>query len=118
MANNQTYEKICRNDRKDNSLRVSRNKSNKNETNIYKTPKGIIQKADQISKTRKEISDKEGGSTDSRELNQTREKVTSRHGEKKCDNYSQNDSQNKSKLTEKLRTRSINKEIKKKEIYS
>lgn len=64
MANNQTYEKICRNGRKDNNLRVSRKKSNKNETNIYKTPKGIIQKAYQISKTTKEISGKEGGSTD------------------------------------------------------
>ena len=39
------------------------------------------------------------------------EKGTNRQGERKYDNYNQNHSQNESKLTERLRTRSINKEI-------
>ena len=60
----------------------------------------IIQTLSHISKTKKESSDEEGGSTDERETYQMKEKGTNRQGERKYDNYSQNDSQNESKLTE------------------
>ena len=86
-------------------------KSNENETNIHKKLKGIIQTVNNINKTRKESSDKDGGSTNEREAYQMKEKGTNRQGEKKCYNYSQNDSQKESKITEKLITRSISKEI-------
>ena len=42
-----------------------------------------------------------------------KEKGTSRQGERKYDNYSQNDSENESTLTESLRTRSKNKDTNK-----
>ena len=98
-------------DRKDNNSGVSRNKSNENETNNHKKLKGIIQTVYHISKTRKESSDKDGGSTNEREAHQMKEKGTNRQGERKYDNYIQNDSQNETKITERLRTRSITKEI-------
>ena len=93
-------------DRKYNNSGVSRNKSNENETNIHKKLKRIIQTVNHISKTRKESSDKDGGSTDEREAYQMKEKGTN----------SQNDSQNESKITERLKTRSITKEIIKSEV--
>ena len=104
------YEKY---DRKDNNSGVSRNKSNENESNIHKKPKGIIQTAYHISKIKKESSDKEGGSADERETYRMKRKGTNRQDEKKYDNFSQNDSQSQSKLTKRLTTRSINKETNK-----
>ena len=59
-----------------------------------------------ISKTRKESSHKDGGSTDERKAYQMKEKGAN----------SQNDSQNESKITERLKTRSITKEIIKSEV--
>lgn len=51
-----------------------------------------------ISKLEKQ---EDGGSTDERETYQMK-KGTKRHDERKYDNYSQNDRQNESKLTERL----------------
>ena len=96
-------------DRKDNNSWVSRNKSNENETSIYKKLKGIIQAANHISKTRKESNDKGGRSTDEREAYQLKAKETNRQRDRKYYNYSQNDSQHVTKIRERLRTRSINK---------
>ena len=98
-------------DRKDNNSGISKNKSNESETNIHKKLKGIVQTANYIIKTRKVSSDKDGGSTDEGEAYQMKEKGTNRQGGKNMNNYSQDDSQNESKITERLRTRSINKEI-------
>ena len=100
-------------DRKDNNSGISRSKSNENETNIHKNLKGIIDTAYHISKTRKESSDKEGQSTDEIKIYQIKEKGTNRQGERKYDNCNQNYSQNEPKLTERLRTRRIIKEINK-----
>ena len=51
-------------DSKDNNSRISGNKDNENEINTHKGLKGVIQTAYHISKTSKESSDKDGGSTD------------------------------------------------------
>ena len=96
-------------DRKNNNSGVLRNKSNENETNIHKKPKGIIQTPYHISKTRKENSDKDEGSKDEREAYQMKEKGTNRHSERKYDYHSQNESH----ITKRLRNRSKNKEINK-----
>ena len=77
----------------------------------YKTKWTATQTVSQISKTRKKSSDKDGGSTDEREANQIKEKGTNRKGERKYYDYSQNDSQNESKVTGRLRSRSISKEM-------
>ena len=89
------------NDRKDNNSGVSRNKDNENETN------SVIQTAYHISKASKESSGKDKGSTD--EVYQRKEKGNNRQGERKYNNYSQNET----KVTERLRTRSIGKKINK-----
>ena len=98
-------------DRKDNISGVSRNKSDENKTNIHKKLKGIIQTAYHISKTSKESSDKDEGSTDEREAYLKKEKETNGQSERKYYNYSQNES----KIIERLITRSISKEINKSE---
>ena len=95
--------------RKDSNSGVSRNKNNENESNIHKNPKEIIQTPHHVSKTRKESGNKDGGSTDEREAYQMKEKRTNRQGERKYNNHNQNIGQNESKITERLRTRSINK---------
>ena len=51
-------------DSKDNNSRISGNKDNENEINTHKGLKGVIQTAYHISKTSKDSSDKDGGSTD------------------------------------------------------
>ena len=89
------------NDRKDNNSGVSRNKDNENETN------SVIQTAYHISKASKESSGKDKGSTD--EVYQRKEKGNNRQGERKYNNYSQNET----KVTERLRTRSVSKEMNK-----
>ena len=98
-------------DRNDNNSGVSENKSYENETNIHKKLKEIIQTAYHISKTKQDSSGKDGGSTGEREAYQVKEKGTNRQGERKYDNYSQNNNQNKSKVTERLRTRKVSTEI-------
>ena len=95
------------NDRKDNNSGVSRNKDNANETNTHQKLKGVIQTAYHISKASNESSVKDEGSTD--EVYQRKEMGTNRQGERKHNNYSQNET----KVTERLRTRSIGKKINK-----
>ena len=90
-------------DRNDNNSEVSRNKDNENETNTHKKLKGVIQTAYHISKTSKESSDKDEGST--HKAYQRKDKGTNRQGERKYNNYSQIET----KVTERLRTRSISK---------
>ena len=51
------------NDRKDTDSGFSRNRDNENETNTHQKLKGVIQTAYQISKTSKESSGKDEGST-------------------------------------------------------
>ena len=89
------------NDRKDNNSGVSRNKDNENETN------SVIQTAYHISRASKKSSGKDKGSTD--EVYQRKEKGNNRQGERKYNNYSQNET----KVTERLRTRSVSKEMNK-----
>ena len=95
------------NDRKDNNSGVSRNKDNENKTNTHKKLKGVIQTVYHISKDSKESSGKDEGSTD--EVFQKKEKGTYRQGKRKYNNYSQNET----KVTERLRTRSVSKEMNK-----
>ena len=76
-------------DRKDNSSGVSKTEDNGNETNIHKKLIRVIQTAYHISKTIKESSNKDEGSTNEREAYQRREKGTNRQGER-IHNYSQN----------------------------
>ena len=92
------------NDRKDNNSGVSGNKDIENETNTHQKLKGVIQTAYHTIKTSKESSGKDEGSAD--EVYQRKEKGTNRQGERKYNNYSQNET----KVTERLRTRSISKE--------
>ena len=95
------------NARKENNSRVSRNKDNENKTNTHKKLKGVIQTVYHISKDSKESSGKDKGSTD--EVFQKKEKGTYKQGERKYNNFSQNET----KVTERLRTRSVSKEMNK-----
>ena len=92
-------------DSKDNNSGVSRNKDHENEMNTHKGLKGVIQTAYHISKTSKKSSGKDGGSTE--EAFQRKEKETNKQGERKNNNYSKNET----KVTERLRTRSVSKEM-------
>ena len=98
---------VKENDRKDNNSEVSKNKDNENETNTHQKLKGVMQTAYQISKASKESRVKNEGSTD--EVYQRKEKGTNRQSERKHTNYSQNET----KVTETLKTRSISKEMNK-----
>ena len=95
------------NDRKDNNSGVSGNKDIENETNTHQKLKGVIQTAYHTIKTSKESSGKDEGSAD--EVYQRKEKGTNRQGERKYNNYNQNET----KVTERLRTRSVSKEMNK-----
>ena len=95
------------NDRKDNNLGVSRNKDNENKTNTHQKLKGVIQAVYYISKASKENSVKDEGSTD--EVYQRKKKATNRQGKRKHNKYSQNET----KVTERLRTRRLSKEMNK-----
>ena len=95
------------NDRNDNNSGVSRNKIIENETNTLQKLKGVIQTAYHTIKTSKESSGKDEGSAD--KVYQRKEKGTNRQGERKYNNYSQNEP----KVTERLRTRSVSKEMNK-----
>ena len=83
------------------------NKGNENETNTHKKLKGVLQTAYHISKTSKESSDKDKGSTD--EAYQRKKKRINGQGEREHNNYSQNET----KVTERLRTRRVSKEMNK-----
>ena len=95
------------NDRKDNNSGVSMNKDNENETNTHKKLKGVIQTVYHISKASKESSGKYEGSTD--EVYQRKQKGTNGQSAKKYNHYSQNET----KVTERIRTRSVSKEMNK-----
>ena len=86
---------------------VSGNKDNENETNTHKNLKRVIQTVYHICKTSKESSDKDEGSTN--EAFKRKKKGTNRQRERKYNNYSQNET----KVTEQLRTKSISKEMNK-----
>ena len=92
------------NDRKDNNSGISGNKDIENETNTHQKLKGVIQTAYHTSTASKESSGKDEGSAD--EVYQRKEKGTKRQGERKYNNYSQNET----KVTERLRTRSVSKD--------
>ena len=92
------------NDRKHNNSGVSGNKDIENETNTHQKLKGVIQTAYHTSTASKESIGKDEGSAD--EVYQRKEKGTKRQGERKYNNYSQNET----KVTERLRTRSVSKD--------
>ena len=94
------------NDRKDNNSGVSRNKDIENKTNTHWKLKRVIQTAYHTSKASKERSSKDEGSADEE---YQRKKGTNRQGERKYNNYRQNET----KVTERLRTRSVSKEMNK-----
>ena len=95
------------NNRKDSNSGVSRNKGIENETNTHQKLKGVIQTAYRTSKASKESSGEDEGSTD--EVYQRTEEGANRQGERKYYNYGQNET----KVTERLRTRSVRKEMNK-----
>ena len=95
------------NDRKDNNSGVSRNKDDENEANTHQKLKGVIQTANHISKAGKESSGKDEGSTD--KVYQKKEKENNRQDERNYNKYRQNET----KVTERLRTRSVSKEMNK-----